>query len=173
MASKPSGGTPALVMVQKMNLTPGRWCFLAWLCPPCWLLPQLWFSSSNSCAISFSSFDFKFLLWAFNYQEKKGEGHISAKNEITVKSWCPSCQWCGTHREMGGCSSSPFLSYPHTWSSLQTSVCSCIPPPSPTPPPSFHQPLTFDLHWLVADFLIPKLGYLTKEIFFFFFFLSF
>ena len=38
-----------------------------------------------------------------------------------------------------------------------------------TPPcPSFHQPLTFDLHWLVAYFLIPKLGCLTKEIFFFF-----
>lgn len=98
---------------------------------------QLLFSSSNSCTISFSSLGFKFLLQTFTYQEEKGEGHISAKNEIIMKSWCPSCQWCGTYRETGGMYLRPIPAFTLIpWPSLQTSVPSYIPPC-----PSFHQPL--------------------------------
>ena len=169
MALKPSGRAPALVMGQKMNLTPGWWSFLLWLCPPHWLLPQLLFSSSNSCAISISSLGFKFLLPTFSYREEKGEGHISAKNEIMMKSWCPSCQWSGIHWEMVGCPSGPLLFCPHTWSSLQTSVPSCTPHPAlPKFPPAsyFRSPLVSGI------FFDSQIGMLDKGDFLFFFFLK-
>ena len=105
--------------------------------PPLLASSQLLFSSSNSCTVSFSSLGFKFLLQTFTYQEEKGEGHISAKNEIIMKSWCPSCQWCGTYRETGGMYLWPIPAFTLIpWPSLQTSVPSYIPPC-----PSFRQPL--------------------------------